>query len=250
MEIFCENGNLIKNLVATLKNLNSQATFIFSSEKISCQMMDRAHIAISVVEIQKDYFKSYNCPFTFTACLDLESTEKILKILTTNFFIKAESRTADALEFADEKVSFKLNLYDIDEEMYEIPEDLDQHKIVSIEQTFEQYFEFLTSLKTSGASSLDIVDFDLDENNIIFQATGVSIKCDIKLPFQLATNIADLEKIKNLAFSIKYLSFFKCANPGNVRMIIGKEQPLIIKFEFKETPFVNLMFCLAPKCDD
>jgi proliferating cell nuclear antigen PCNA len=254
--------NVFVSLFSIIKSNTSNISIVFKHDLLFIQGMDKSHISLFNVNIQNNWFNSYdynngdkNANDEFTVCFDTNTFYNIINNVTKNQSIIIETnKDNDYLNInlldADYKVkeeynkSYKIPLIENEYEFLSVPEiDYDceflinSKKICDITnqmQIFgsdikieccEDFIEF-TSNGTSGEMSVNIITDDLDEFTI-----------EVDKNFTFSYNLNYLNKMcltKNLSDKI----YFK----------LSKDCPLRIKYDLDDDD-IDINFYVSPKLD-
>lgn len=258
MRLTVENKSKIEVFVAIfqlLKNWSSHITLQFEDEKLYIQSMDKSHICLADIEIQKKWFSFYEC-----------STKHKISIDSTHFAIlmnyalkhdklelKYEENDCEKLfiNFLNEKESkgsfdhfFELNLIDVDEDNLGIPE-----VNYDVEFTIEakKLVEVFSELNTFG-QDLNII---CNESIMELNANGDSTKLKVNIPVDDLDEYAISEGEElNISFSLNHLckmclSMKLCAT---INVSLSGEYPMSLIYNLGEGSKVS--FFIAPKVSD
>jgi proliferating cell nuclear antigen PCNA len=255
--------NVFVSLFNIIKCNTTNISLVFKHDLLFIQGMDKSHISLFNVDIQKNWFTSYdydgegdkNANDEFIICLDTNTFYNIINNVTKNQSIIIETnKDNDYINInlldTDYKVkeeynkSYKLPLIENEYEFLNIPEIdyeceflINSKKICDITnqmqifgsdikiQCCEDFIEF-TSNGTSGEMSVNIITDDLDEFTI-----------EVDKNFMFTYNLNYLNKMcltKNLSDKI----YFKLSN----------DCPLKIKYDLDDEN-IDINFYVSPKLD-
>lgn len=79
LEAKLEQGNLLKKLVESIKDLVADINWDCNESGISLQAMDNAHVALVSLLLRAEGFEPYRCDRNMTLGIKSESLSKILK---------------------------------------------------------------------------------------------------------------------------------------------------------------------------
>merc|ERR1712012_1026134 len=122
-------GNLLKKVLESLKDLLNEATWDCADTGIQLQAMDNSHVSLVSVLLRADGFDKFRCDRQLSMGMNLTSMSKILRCAANDdiITIKAQDQ-ADTVTFMfespnQEKVSdYEMKLMNLDQEHLGIPE--------------------------------------------------------------------------------------------------------------------------------
>lgn len=79
-------GNLLKKIIDSIKDLVSEANWECNQEGINLQSMDSSQVALIALLLRADGFEPYRCDRNMTLGIKIESMQKILKCAGTFYF--------------------------------------------------------------------------------------------------------------------------------------------------------------------
>ena len=122
-------GNLLKKVLESLKDLLNEATWEYSDTGIQLQVMDNSHIPPASVNLRANGFNKFHCDRTLSVGMNLGSMSKTLRCTANNDIITVKAQDqADTITFMfvspnQEKVSdYKMKLMNLDQVHLGIPE--------------------------------------------------------------------------------------------------------------------------------
>ena len=99
-------GNVLKKLIDSIKDLVTSANFDCSSTGISLQAMDASHVGLITFLLQSEGFDSYRCDRNISLGINLDSFQKVLKSATAEDMITIKAKDgADNVTFLFEHPS-------------------------------------------------------------------------------------------------------------------------------------------------
>jgi proliferating cell nuclear antigen len=251
-----EQGNVLKKLLDSVKDLVTEANFDCSSQGIQLQAMDSSHVSLVALFLRAEGFEHFRADRNISLGINLQSMAKVLKCAGNDdtITLKADDN-GDAVTFMFESKSqtrisdFDLKLMDIDSEHLGIP-DTDYKCVVTMPSG--EFQRICREISVVGdtvqiAASKDGVKFsvsgDLGSGNIIVrQNQGVDKDEE--------PTIIDLEEEVNLTFALRYLNFFAKATSlsTSVTLKMSPDVPLVV--EYKMGDLGHVRFYLAPKIEE
>lgn len=252
-------GNILKKLIESIKDLVTDANFECSSTGIELQAMDSSHVSLVSLHLAAEGFDHYRADRSITLGINLANLAKILKCAGSEDVITLKAEDAGetvTLMFENPKQTrvshFALKLMDIDQESLGIPDTEYSCVVVMNAQEFQRICREITIIGetvkiTANKESVSFqVAGDTGNGSISIRSNpsvddeddGVSIKCDEEV---------------SLTFALRYLNFFAKATPlsGTVSLKMSPEVPLVTEYKIGDDGDMgNLRFYLAPKIED
>jgi len=249
-------GNILKRLMESIKDLVTDANFDCSSSGISLQAMDSSHVSLVALFLRSEGFEHYRADRNISLGINLSSMSKVLKCSGSDDIItlKAEDN-GDQVTFMFEspkqnRIShFSLKLMDIDSEHLGIP-DTEYRCVVKMpSQEFQRICREIAIIGDTVkiSASKDGVKFsvngDLGTGSIICKQGG-SID-DEEDAIQIK-----LEEEVSLTFALRYLNFFAKATPLSTKVCLkmSPDVPLVVEYSIEEMGHIR--FYLAPKIEE
>jgi DNA polymerase III sliding clamp (beta) subunit (PCNA family) len=95
-----EQGNLLKRLIESIKDLVSEANWDCNDSGIALQAMDTSHVALVTLLLRSDGFDPYRCDRNMTLGINVGSMSKILKCAGNDDKITlSASESGDTINF-------------------------------------------------------------------------------------------------------------------------------------------------------
>merc|ERR1712158_37602 len=212
-------GNLLKKVLESLKDLLNEATWDCADTGIQLQAMDNSHVSLVSVSLRADGFDKFRCDRQLSMGMNLTSMSKILRCASNDdiITIKAQDQ-ADNVTFMfeapnQEKVSdYEMKLMNLDQEHLGIPE-------------------------------TDYAAGDIGTGNIKLAQTASSDKEEEAVTIEIQEPVT-------LTFACRYLNMFtkaSCLAP-QVTLSMSPEVPLVV--EYKIGDIGHIRYYLAPKIED
>ncbi|KAI8323722.1 proliferating cell nuclear antigen [Martensiomyces pterosporus] len=257
IEAVLAQASVLKKIIEAIKELVTEANFDFNESGISLQAMDSSHIALSVLLLREDGFKSYRCDRSLSLGINLSSFSKILKCAANDDEVQIRAGDdADILGFSfesagKERVSeFSLKLMDIDIDAVDIPE-MEYQAVISMSS--QEFARIIRDLSSVG----EAVTIDATKEGVKFSSAGDAGSGSILLKHQksvdsessLATSIQINEPVSH-SLALKFLANFAKAAPLAERVSIHLTEEAPVMFEFKISDIGHIRFYLAPQIDD
>ncbi|KAK6933060.1 Proliferating cell nuclear antigen, PCNA, C-terminal [Dillenia turbinata] len=256
LELRLVQGDLLKKVLESIKDLVNDANFECSGAGFSLQALDSSHVALVSLLLRSEGFEHYRCDRSVTMGVNLANMAKILRCAGPNdiMTIKADDQPDSVtLMFenpSQDKISdFEMKLINIDSEQLGIPES-EFEAIVRMPSA-----EFSRICKDLGGIG-DTVVITVSKEGIKFTARGdigtanlvYMQNSSVDKP-EDATTIEMNEPV-SLTFALRYLNSFTKATPlsGQVIISMSSELPMVVEYKIAEMGY--LRFYLAPKIDE
>ena len=244
------------SLFQLLKNCSSHVNINLYTEYLHIQGMDKSHICLYDVKIDKKWFTSYEIFKKTQICLDTSVFHSIISTKSDNqdLVIIMENDNLDILliQFlpqnklskGDFKKSFKIPLIEFDYEEMSIP-------IVDYDAEFslssKQINDVLSELSNFGNDIL----FKCSESDIQLTTIGITGEMNVEIPIDdlNSFSIVEDEEIK-LTYSLSYLYKMCISNKlsNTIDFSLSNESPMKINYLLGENSC--LVFYIAPKMND
>merc|ERR1711944_19709 len=249
-------GNLLKKVLESLKDLLTEATWDCADTGIQLQAMDNSHVSLVSVNLRADGFDKFRCDRQLSMGMNLGSMSKILRCASNDdiITIKAQDQ-ADNVTFMfeapnQEKVSdYEMKLMNLDQEHLGIPE-TDYAAVVNLPAN--EFQRIIKDLSQFGES----VVIACSKGGVKFSAAGDIGTGNIKLAQTASADkeeeavTIDIQEPVTLTFACRYLNMFtkaSCLAP-QVTLSMSPEVPLVV--EYKIGDIGHIRYYLAPKIED
>merc|ERR1712212_267278 len=174
-------GNLLKKVLESLKDLLNEATWDCADSGIQLQAMDNSHVSLVSVSLRADGFDKFRCDRQLSMGMNLSSMSKILRCAANDdiITIKAQDQ-ADMVTFMfespnQEKVSdYEMKLMNLDQEHLGIPE-TDYASVIKMPSA--EFQRVIKDLSQFG----DSVNICCTKDSVKFSASGDIGTGNIKL---------------------------------------------------------------------
>lgn len=245
------NAKLLKQIVDAIKELVEDANINFINDGIYIKSMDRAHVALFNLKLNKEKLEIYKCDKNVLIGISIVNLNKVFKFANAEDSIIMkfdEGKNSDVLDIMFgsnvKKSEFELKLMNIDVEELVIGEMSYDYVIVIKSRELK---DIISELSFIGDSFYIFVE----EKHVVFEVSGDlgKLKSTITECGIICNNGADAANSNKLKFSTKYLSHF--TKPyllcEDLKLYMSENLPLLIKYEFEEG---ILEYYLAPKMDE
>jgi proliferating cell nuclear antigen len=246
MKLTLADSKLLKDSVAIISDLVTEASFSISKESIDLVAMDPANVAMVIFKLLSSSFTEYQVEKDIKIALNLNNLKQVLRRCSANDII--------TLELAENK--FKITLKSNTTRKFYLPiielEDKEQ-KIPSL--NFPISIKTQTSVLNEAIEDVSIVaesvKFSADANKLTIAAEGDLSKATVEIKNDDNTIITkEGDEVIKAKYSIEYLKKMiqgsKLSNEVYIRF--STDYPL--KLEFKSMDQLMLSFILAPRVDN
>jgi len=255
-----EKVNAFTEIFKNLKNILDDINIVFMTDKIYMQGMDNTHALLFEMNLEKEWFDSYDVTTQDTFGLHCETFFKIINCLNNGQYITIECEPVDdymTITFVGEnQISkiFELSRIELDHVDLEIP-DVEYEVDVCFDSR-----EFSELIKETAIFN-DTLNFKCDEESIQMIAEGtlgkmtVSIKEDDIILFSIEEGCS-LDINYTLGFLDKICGFSKINNETQIHC--SEKYPMKIQYNLDEVTsdsneIISKSFCrffIAPKIND
>merc|ERR1712018_434777 len=249
-------GNLLKKVLESLKDLLNEATWDCADTGIQLQAMDNSHVSLVSVLLRADGFDKFRCDRQLSMGMNLTSMSKILRCAANDdiITIKAQDQ-ADTVTFMfespnQEKVSdYEMKLMNLDQGHLGIPE-TDYAAVIKMPSS--EFQRVIKDLSQFGES----VVISCTKEGVKFSAAGDIGVGNIKLAQTANVDkeeeavTIDMQEPVTLTFACRYLNMFTKASvlAPQVTLSMSPEVPLVV--EYKIGDIGHIRYYLAPKIED
>ncbi|XP_040583916.1 proliferating cell nuclear antigen [Lepeophtheirus salmonis] len=250
-------GNLLKKVLESLKDLLSEATWDAADSGITLQAMDNSHVSLVSVSLRAEGFDKFRCDRQLSLGMNLTSMAKILKCASNNDVItlKAQDMSPDSVSFVfespngDRVSDYEMKLMNLDAEHLGIP-DTDYAAVVRMPST--EFSRVVKDLSQFGESLLICVT----KEGVKFSSAGDIGVGNIKLAQTASVDKEDeavsveMQEPVSLTFACNYLNMFTkatCLSP-RVTLSMSPDVPLVVEYAIGDIGHIR--YYLAPKIED
>merc|ERR1712012_1128482 len=249
-------GNLLKKVLESLKDLLTEATWDCADTGIQLQAMDNSHVSLVSVNLRADGFDKFRCGRQLSMGMNLGSMSKILRCASNDdiITIKAQDQ-ADTVTFMfespnQEKVAdYEMKLMNLDQEHLGIPE-TDYAAVIKLPSS--EFQRVVRDLSQFGES----VIISCTKEGVKFSAAGDIGVGNIKLAQTANVDkeeeavTIDMQEPVSLTFACRYLNMFtkaSCLAP-QVSLSMSPDVPLVVEYNIGDIGHIR--YYLAPKIED
>lgn len=247
---------LLKQIIESIRELITEATFEVSGTGMMLQAMDSSHVSLVALNLRSDGFQLFRADRPFSMGMNLNHMAKMLKCAGKDDTLTMRADEAsDLVTFLFESpgnerlAEFELKLMDITSENLGIP-DAEYSATVSMPSA-----EFQRIVKDLGSIG-DTVEITVTKDDVRFAASGdignATIKCRQLLDTEKPEDRTLIEMVEpvNLTFALRYLINFSKATSlsPSVTIKLSTEMPVVVEYKLSDIGYVR--FYLAPKIED
>jgi len=253
-------GQILKKIMDSIKDLVDSANFDCSSTGISLQAMDSSHVSLVTLLLRDDGFEHYRCDRNISLGIPIEQLCKILKCAGNEDVITMKAKdSGDSVTFMFEspkqtRIShFSLKLMDIDSEHLGIPDT--EYKCI-VKMSSSAFQKICKEIAIIG----DTVSISASKEGVKFSVSGESgtgsiiCKQDSSVDEEEDSVVIKLEEKISLTFALRYLNSFAKATPLSkfVSLKLSPDVPLVVEYKIGEgdNEMGHLRFYLAPKIEE
>merc|ERR1711915_138740 len=237
-------GNLLKKVLESLKDLLNEATWDCADTGIQLQAMDNSHVSLVSVLLRADGFDKFRCDRQLSMGMNLASMSKILRCAANDDII-----TIKAQDQADKVSDYEMKLMNLDQEHLGIPE-TDYASVIKMPSG--EFQRVVRDLSQFGES----VVISCAKEGVKFSAAGDIGVGNIKLAQTANVDkeeepvTIEMQEPVTLTFACRYLNMFTKASclASQVSLSMSPDVPLVVEYNIGEIGQVR--YYLAPKIED
>jgi len=249
-------GNLLKKVLESLKDLLNEASWDCSDSGIQLQAMDNSHVSLVSVNLKADGFDKFRCDKQLSMGMNLTSMSKILRCADNNDIVTIKAQDSPDMvtfmfenEKADKVSDYEMKLMNLDQEHLGIPE-TDYAAVIKMPSG--EFQRVVRDLSQFGES----VVISCTKEGVKFSAAGDIGTGNIKLA-QTANVDKEEESVTiemqepvTLTFACRYLNMFTKASclSAQVSLSMSPDVPLVVEYNIGEMGHIR--YYLAPKIED
>ncbi len=243
-------SSAIKCMVEALKELLTDTVLEINDTGIKIVAMDNSHVILVHLKLQAEKFEYFKCNRPISIGINMLNFYKIIKTINNNDILTLFVYENDLnhlgirLENAEKntRTTYKINLLDLNNESFEIPEVTFNSVITLPSNDFQKIIRDMNNLA-------EFVEIKNVNNEFMLTCSGDFATQETVLSdndnVQISSEQPD-EVIQGV-FSLKYLTLFtKCTNlSNNTEIFLKNDYPLIINYSVASLGAVKL--CLTPQ---
>jgi|TARA_B110000114_G_C15060047_1_gene384986 proliferating cell nuclear antigen len=246
--IIQENEKIIEwvELFKFMKNLDDYVTFVCDVDKINIQLMDKSHVTLLNINIDKEWFHSYKCDSNLIFSVNNNIFTKLLALYTKDNVMECkvdDERLHLSYLHKDQNKYFSISQIDIEKELLnaqKIDTDLD------FKLKTKQLDKYVNDLSIFGED----IEIKCKQDKLYFNSSNEegSISIEIQGEQLLEFNVVDdLDFVSKFPGKyICYISKLKISY-SNVELYVDDSNPLRIHFSGEH---IEIDYYIAPKNDD
>lgn len=245
-------SSAIKCMIEALKELLTDTVLEINDTGIKIVTMDNAHVILVHLKLHAEKFEYYECKKPISIGINMLNFYKIIKTINNNDILSLFVYEDDLnhlgvkLENGEKntKTTYKINLLDLSNENFEIPEVTFNSVVTLPASDFQKITRDMNNLA-------EFVEIKNVNNEIILTCDGDFCSQETVLSDKENESIQITSENKDDIiqgnFSLKYLVLFtKCTNLSNtVELYLKNDYPLIIKYTVASLG--NIKLCLSPQ---
>ena len=246
------------SLFNVLKNCSSVINITFESEVLHIQGMDKSHICLFDVKLNKTWFSSYEILETINICFDSCFFYSIISTKSDNqdliIFLKDndldilhivfDSKEKEVKKGGEFKKTFKMNLIEYDYEEMHIPS-------VEYDSEFSLSSKLISDVFSQLTNFGDDIVIHCSEENISLTTNGVTGEMNVDIPIDDLNDysIIEDEQVK-LTYSLAYINKMCITNKlsEEIQFSLSKDCPMKIEYPLGEDS--SIAFYMAPKISE
>jgi proliferating cell nuclear antigen PCNA len=256
MKITIANKNkkdLFVSIFQVLKNCTSLVNVIFETDRLHIQGMDKSHVCLFDVNIQKKWFDEYSVEEKTTVSFDSSIFHLIISTKQESHDIIIHKTDEDNLnidlvskEHAKGEFNkyFKISLTDYEYVLMDVPE-VDYDAEFSISS--KKICEIVSQMMTFGTD----INIKCSEEKIDLITNGITGEMLVNIPIEDLTEygIVEGEEI-NLSYSLNYIHKMCLTNKisNEINFYISGEYPMKLQYDLGDDS--HFIFFIAPKISD
>ena len=247
------NKDLFIALFHILKNCSTIVNISFDIENVHIQGMDKSHICLFDISIQKNWFNNYEVDELTRVAFDTNVFHLIISNKTDGYDILIHSETEDNLNIdllasqntkGEFNKHFKIPLCEYDYEEMNIPT-TDYEAEFSISS--KKICEIVSQMVVFGTD----INIRCSEEKIDLVTNGVTGEMLVNIPIDDLTEFCIIEDEKiDLTYSLSYINKMCLTNKlsNEIEFFVSSESPMKIKYDLGYES--TLLFFIAPKISD
>ena len=255
MKLKTEQAGAFRILIEALKEILTEANFIFDETGIKLMAMDSTHTILIHMKLDCENFEYFHCPKKLIIGVNMLNFFKLIKTMgnseTLTLFVDNDNENKLGILIhnpeKNSKTTYRLNLLDINDENISIPPAEFETELSLPSTDFQKLIRDMINIgghieiKSIGSQLILNCNGDFASQETILGETNNGLKFNQVSPEELP--------IQGV-FSLKYLILFtKCTNLCNqINLYIKNDYPLIIKYAVASLGSIKL--CLAPNTEN
>ena len=247
--------DIFVSVFQVLKNCSSLICVMFETELVHIQGMDKSHVCLFDVKLNKNWFTKYDIIDSTKICFDSNVFHSIISTKSENqdLIIKMNSDEKDVLyvnfesieaKKGDFKKSFKMPLAEYEYEEMNIP-------TVDYDADFSLLSKQITDMFSQLNNFGNDIIINCSETSISLTTNGITgeMRVDIPIDDLSSYSIVEGEDI-TLTYSLAYINKMCITNKlsADVELSLSNECPMKISYDLGDDS--SMIFFMAPKLND
>jgi proliferating cell nuclear antigen len=244
--------DLFISIFSLLKNSSSQINATFSSDIMHVQGMDKSHVCLFDLTLQKDWFSNYQVTTSTNLCFDANIFYSMISTKGDDQQLVIQKVDDDSLSIqlvngdkkSDYSKFFTMPLIEYEYEEMSIPE-TDYDAELSLPS--KKVSDMLSQLSNFG----DDLNITCSDDFVDFKTKGNSGEMRVNIPVDdmSSYSVVEGEEI-NLNYSLIYISKMCVTNKlsSDIDFSVSCECPMKIRYDLGDDS--SLLFYIAPKLAD
>jgi proliferating cell nuclear antigen len=246
------NAGLLKKILESVKDLQTDANLVCTEDGILLQAMDAAHVSLITFTLLTDAFSLYTCTDTITLGVNTVVFARILKCADNTDSVLLRTVDDGKLHITFESQSgqrtseFQMNLMEIDGEHISIP---DTEYTCSVKMPSGDFTRIVRDLQAFGETTTVAVEGE----TVRFTATGeagtasIIVKADKTAKAETEWTEIECGEPTAMNFALRYLSSFTKGQgiADQVTLFMTAGMPIYVTYDMGDLGSVG--YYLAPK---
>ena len=247
--------DIFVSVFQVLKNCSSLICVMFETELVHIQGMDKSHVCLFDVKLNKNWFTKYDIIDSTKICFDSNVFHSIISTKSENqdLIIKMNSDEQDVLyvnfesieaKKGDFKKSFKMPLAEYEYEEMNIP-------TVDYDAEFSLLSKQITDMFSQLNNFGNDIIINCSETSISLTTNGITgeMRVDIPIDDLSSYSIVEGEDI-TLTYSLAYINKMCITNKlsADVEFSLSNDCPMKISYDLGDDS--SMIFFMAPKMND
>lgn len=247
MKLTLAEPKYIKDSIAIISELVTEARFKITKDAIELVAMDPANVAMVVFKLLSSSFVEYDLEKDVELAINLNNLKQVMKRAKANDTVSLELTSENKFDVTFKGKNtrkFSLPIIELEEKDQKVPDLNFPINVTTVATNLSEAIEDADIVAES-------VTFEGDENQLVILAEGdlSKAKVEIKKDDETAITSNTQDKIR-AKYSVEYLKKMIAGSKlaDTVTVKFDKDYPLLI--EFKAIDKVNLQFILAPRVEN
>lgn len=244
--------DLFISIFQLLKNSSSHINASFTSDNMHIQGMDKSHICLFDLNINKEWFSNYTVNEETKICFDASIFHTMISTKSEDQELIIKKNTDDSITIelinanknSDYSKFFTMSLIEYEYDEMNIPE---TEYEAEISLPSKKVTDMISQLNNYGNDLL----ITCSENYVDFKTKGDSGEMRVNIPVDdmLSYSVVEGDDI-NLTYSLIYISKMCITNKlsSEIEFYLSSECPMKIKYNLGDDS--TLLFYIAPKISD